>query len=294
MSSPSRAQAAATTSTSPTQRVIAECTVCGAESQTRCSSCYSESGLSLYFCSKEHQKLIWPYHRLVCGKRAHPFHLPPFDPEEAMLLVYRLEHDTDEGGDERQRQVVLRAFAARDIKATRGPMPAVIDGEIIADYANSLLGVEGPPCPVVFEDVAPAYHTLPWTRPKSYLVGVYRSIGVDGGWDPSNNLDFRSPRTVFVEEVSKLFAGYSDNFELDPSTMWHSELCHRLAAKTALFLRRRGSSSSPAERAILSGLECSVVERLRKFLRETTAPELQEFCAASEVLYDIATRDPSS
>ncbi|GAA5987482.1 hypothetical protein JCM10908_001973 [Rhodotorula pacifica] len=113
--------------------IEAECTLSlwHDRSQTRCSSCYSESGLSLYFAQTKQQKLICPHHRLACAKRAHPFHPPAFTSEEASLLVYRLgERDVGEGGDE--RQTVLRKFAARDIEATRGFMPAVIDGELVA------------------------------------------------------------------------------------------------------------------------------------------------------------------
>lgn len=33
---------------------------------------------------------IWPYHRLVCGERAHPFRLPVYSQEEADVLLERL------------------------------------------------------------------------------------------------------------------------------------------------------------------------------------------------------------
>lgn len=33
---------------------------------------------------------VWPYHRLVCGERAHPFRLPVYSQEEADVLLDRL------------------------------------------------------------------------------------------------------------------------------------------------------------------------------------------------------------
>lgn len=33
---------------------------------------------------------VWPYHRLVCGERAHPFRLPVYSQEEANVLLKRL------------------------------------------------------------------------------------------------------------------------------------------------------------------------------------------------------------
>ncbi|GAA5837785.1 hypothetical protein JCM3766R1_000582 [Sporobolomyces carnicolor] len=50
------------------------CVVCGKATDTRCSTC-SSAGLDwMYFCSKEHQKLIWKLHKRVCGKN--PFQWP--------------------------------------------------------------------------------------------------------------------------------------------------------------------------------------------------------------------------
>ncbi|GAA5992884.1 hypothetical protein JCM10908_001390 [Rhodotorula pacifica] len=71
--SASTAAARPSSATAATSAPAGECLVCGASTSTRCSSCAAKSGIDLYFCSKEHQKLIWPFHRLVCGERAHPF-----------------------------------------------------------------------------------------------------------------------------------------------------------------------------------------------------------------------------
>ncbi|GAA5990857.1 hypothetical protein JCM10908_000048 [Rhodotorula pacifica] len=43
-----------------------ECCVCTKPSTMRCSGC-SPNGVDLFFCSSEHQKLVWPEHKQVCG-----------------------------------------------------------------------------------------------------------------------------------------------------------------------------------------------------------------------------------
>ncbi|GAA5981127.1 hypothetical protein JCM5350_007166 [Sporobolomyces pararoseus] len=58
-----------------------ECVVCGTPTSKCCSSC-KKSGLDwMFFCSVEHQKLIWKVHKSVCGKN--PFELPPLSDQEA-------------------------------------------------------------------------------------------------------------------------------------------------------------------------------------------------------------------
>ncbi|GAA5909813.1 hypothetical protein JCM6882_002683 [Rhodosporidiobolus microsporus] len=58
------------------------CCVCGEGTTTRCGSC-AEAGFDLFFCSKEHQKLIWPHHKRVCGPRSNPFIWPGLTQDEA-------------------------------------------------------------------------------------------------------------------------------------------------------------------------------------------------------------------
>ncbi|GAA6030934.1 hypothetical protein NBRC10512_005807 [Rhodotorula toruloides] len=51
------------------------CLVCGKETKNRCSAC-AKAGIDLFFCSPEHQKLVWFGHKLVCGENAFPLVLP--------------------------------------------------------------------------------------------------------------------------------------------------------------------------------------------------------------------------
>ncbi|GAA5904699.1 zinc finger MYND domain-containing protein [Sporobolomyces salmoneus] len=45
------------------------CVVCGKECNTRCSACAAHGTDWMFFCSKDHQKLIWFTHKRVCGKQ---------------------------------------------------------------------------------------------------------------------------------------------------------------------------------------------------------------------------------
>ncbi|GAA6041174.1 hypothetical protein JCM8097_004152 [Rhodosporidiobolus ruineniae] len=60
------------------------CWICGKEDSERCSAC-AKAGINIFFCSSEHQRLVWPIHKLFCGPgKANPFTLPPLSPEEAV------------------------------------------------------------------------------------------------------------------------------------------------------------------------------------------------------------------
>ncbi|GAA6043829.1 hypothetical protein JCM8097_002074 [Rhodosporidiobolus ruineniae] len=65
------------------QSTSGPCLVCGEETTTRCEAC-RQAGIDLFFCSREHQKLLWPVHKKVCGPgKAYPFMWPPLSQDEA-------------------------------------------------------------------------------------------------------------------------------------------------------------------------------------------------------------------
>ncbi|GAA5830849.1 hypothetical protein JCM5353_000589 [Sporobolomyces roseus] len=69
----------------PANEPIGCCVVCGKETATRCSAC-SAAGLDwMFFCSIEHQKLIWFLHKRVCG--TNPFRWPEFSKKEIDEMV---------------------------------------------------------------------------------------------------------------------------------------------------------------------------------------------------------------
>lgn len=61
---------------------------------------------------------VWPFHRLVCGERAHPFHPPPFSQDEVGLLLKRLAQASNGS-----RQASLQAGFLRILEESglRGP-----------------------------------------------------------------------------------------------------------------------------------------------------------------------------
>ncbi|BGP41232.1 hypothetical protein JCM10449v2_005207 [Rhodotorula kratochvilovae] len=61
------------------------CSVCDSHNSRRCGSC-AAAGFDIFFCSPEHQKLVWKTHREVCGARSSPFMPPGLSPEEDAKL----------------------------------------------------------------------------------------------------------------------------------------------------------------------------------------------------------------
>ncbi|EGU11938.1 hypothetical protein RTG_02000 [Rhodotorula toruloides ATCC 204091] len=72
-------------------QTMGECLVCGTETKNRCSSCV-KAGIDLFFCSPEHQKLVWPVHRSFCGPgKANPFRWPALSPEQVQAAIAELD-----------------------------------------------------------------------------------------------------------------------------------------------------------------------------------------------------------
>ncbi|GAA5867492.1 hypothetical protein JCM8547_007524 [Rhodosporidiobolus lusitaniae] len=60
-----------------TEQELHDCAVCEARTTMCCSSCES-----VFFCSREHQKLIWSTHKWTYGKDDEPFSFPPLTADE--------------------------------------------------------------------------------------------------------------------------------------------------------------------------------------------------------------------
>ncbi|GAA5848845.1 hypothetical protein JCM5353_004059 [Sporobolomyces roseus] len=76
-------------SNSTSDSTLGECVVCGTRTPTRCSECASNGTKWMYFCSREHQKLIYKTHKRVCGKLGSPsFMWPTFNEKESERYMH--------------------------------------------------------------------------------------------------------------------------------------------------------------------------------------------------------------
>ncbi|GAA5904342.1 zinc finger MYND domain-containing protein [Sporobolomyces salmoneus] len=60
-----------------------DCVVCGKRCWTRCSACGANGTEWMYFCSTEHQTLIWFVHKRFCGVNSSPVYWPLLSESEA-------------------------------------------------------------------------------------------------------------------------------------------------------------------------------------------------------------------
>ncbi|GAA5898090.1 hypothetical protein JCM5296_001989 [Sporobolomyces johnsonii] len=58
-----------------------DCAICENKTTKRCGGCRL-----VYFCSRECQKLLWPTHKVQCGRDPTRFHLPALQEDEAHAL----------------------------------------------------------------------------------------------------------------------------------------------------------------------------------------------------------------
>ncbi|GAA6041053.1 hypothetical protein JCM8097_004692 [Rhodosporidiobolus ruineniae] len=78
------------------QSTAGPCLVCGEETASRCEAC-RQAGIDLFFCSREHQKLLWPVHKKVCGPgKANPSTWPALSTQEQEEVVSLLEHEQED------------------------------------------------------------------------------------------------------------------------------------------------------------------------------------------------------
>ncbi|BGP39538.1 hypothetical protein JCM10450v2_003504 [Rhodotorula kratochvilovae] len=117
------------------------CLVCGTKTKNVCSSC-RKAGIDLFFCSPEHQKLVWSKHKLVCGPgKAKPFLWPRLSSEEAAEAIeHRKTKTFTDASLEGFFQLAFGVPPAQlpgAINALTGPPPSDIEE---LSYQNALIG----------------------------------------------------------------------------------------------------------------------------------------------------------
>ncbi|GAA5898086.1 hypothetical protein JCM5296_001988 [Sporobolomyces johnsonii] len=63
-----------------------DCAICDNKTTKRCGGCRL-----VYFCSRECQELLWPTHKVQCGRDPTRFHLPALEQDEARALA-QIQH----------------------------------------------------------------------------------------------------------------------------------------------------------------------------------------------------------
>ncbi|GAA5821076.1 hypothetical protein JCM3770_000080 [Rhodotorula araucariae] len=63
------------------------CAVCTQETTKRCGKCRA-----IFFCSTRCQALLWPTHKVLCGRDLHVFYLPPLTPAELKVDEIKDKH----------------------------------------------------------------------------------------------------------------------------------------------------------------------------------------------------------
>ncbi|TKA51987.1 hypothetical protein B0A53_05071 [Rhodotorula sp. CCFEE 5036] len=194
------------------QKSTGVCLVCGKTSILRCSACAQKSKIDLYFCSAEHQKLIWPFHRLVCGDRSHPFKLPPFSKEEAKVTFARTV-DLPESAQDAGHQIYLQRLMKIDQYSR----------DELKDRIDSLIGVETPMLD----------HRYPTRSLKGAVLALRGIRLLNSSWHSdvpakSASLGFLETFYAFYNQLTA--AGH----DVADDSRWYSEYCHRVSVQLAL------------------------------------------------------------
>ncbi|BGP41231.1 hypothetical protein JCM10449v2_005206 [Rhodotorula kratochvilovae] len=111
------------------------CVICDASTATRCSSCAAH-GFDLFFCSKEHQKLVWKTHRDVCGVKSNPF-MPPDVPHEEHTTLQKAKPHFDEALclDDKEHRLAARG-AWNEMFGAGAKPPRVKQAVLLQAYAH--------------------------------------------------------------------------------------------------------------------------------------------------------------
>ncbi|CDR40795.1 RHTO0S05e07338g2_1 [Rhodotorula toruloides] len=141
------------TAASASPAASGQCCVCGKATRSSCSRCAVSGGLdgtgcSLFFCSPECQKLVWPAHKRVCGKS--PIALPLLTPEEAAETKAYKHKPIAWLDDTGTRKSIAQAFqaVAGDTRSPENIIDCITEKHPAAlayHAANDMQNAEAPP-----------------------------------------------------------------------------------------------------------------------------------------------------
>ncbi|BGP39476.1 hypothetical protein JCM10449v2_003426 [Rhodotorula kratochvilovae] len=220
---------------------LEKCLVCGKETTIRCSAC-QKAGIDLFFCSKEHQKLVWSTHKPFCGlEQADPFLFPPLSEEERGILLARPDYEPAIGG--RSAVYVCKSMLGLE----RAKLPAVLDTISQRSIVQASAG-------------------------SQRVLGAMRLIIFDhkrmeGGGDVD--------RTIAITPM--LFASTTVHLSVGhyaPTPAWLTPLCRRLILHYAV--RFSGSRGSPQSMTPSSTIYERSLAELRSFVTSVVARDNPE------------------
>ncbi|GAA5945765.1 hypothetical protein JCM3775_005844 [Rhodotorula graminis] len=227
------------------------CLVCGTKTKNRCAKC-AAAGISLFFCSADHQKLVWKVHKRVCGPtKANPFVYPLLSKDESGQI---LEHMHDSSGQ-------LSRFPQQTSTVAKALQHFLqIPGRELRDCIRTV--TEGGPNELVTPDIQ------------------RRVLVIARAHENARTLDLRH---IVTSPVANPFGNlaswdwYSARDTTEASTMrwgdepWRSWYRHAMLVYLYLMDQCRREPNSPETTTRAAWLE-RLVERNDTFIRTTIAP----------------------
>ncbi|BGP15666.1 hypothetical protein JCM10213_006164 [Rhodosporidiobolus nylandii] len=190
-----------------------ECCVCGEETANRCGAC---AEADLFVCSREHQKLIWPVHKRVCGPRkCSPFCWPDLthDEVDAVLKIMHIPIFSASGTRTTLAQSLL------SLRTLRG---------LSTDQLQHVIRSSGHQVPDRILDLAPRQSVLMVVRGTfGQFLGVRDVLGAPPP-DDKSELAFDDAAKAFMDAVPILSKAYSGVVELNTA------VCHFLLVRATL------------------------------------------------------------
>ncbi|GAA5965608.1 hypothetical protein JCM3765_004754 [Sporobolomyces pararoseus] len=206
-----------------------KCFMCGAPATDRCSKC-ATAGFDQFYCSPEHQRLLWPVHKRVCGAKSNPFLWPLLDDSECEDLLEakdKVTHRSTEGYD-KDRNLTLVTRWKRDYGYSREKTV-----EVVKSFRKSY---KGPP---LVEQPAQKQEMLFLVRALLYLQWGMKSRDAS----PLGFLDMLAGKSPVPDcDVFSQLASYAQMYLPYPkychqNASWWTPLMHRWVAVAYLSMQ---------------------------------------------------------
>ncbi|GAA5975931.1 hypothetical protein JCM5350_000782 [Sporobolomyces pararoseus] len=204
-----------------TQSKGGPCVVCGKLSTDRCGDCAANGSKWFYFCSRDHQKLVWSTHKRVCGKRSSPFRWPGFSQSELDRILEISQHPIYTQAQEGKSLLDKMDEYIRLASGSKGPND-------VEARKKALLSI--------FEKYKeqPGGNSIPSDRDSRKIVDYRNILYTTVGWSTVLNPTSSSPRAGPIALKDNVF-NYSIGVQLDlvdglpndQQKSWWTPLQHR-------------------------------------------------------------------